>query len=299
MIPLGPSPYMRDQFEEWGLRAVPKLVSELLHRYPVREGESVWSHEWDLLVVLDACRVDWMEQVADEYGFIDGVNSIWSVGGHSKEWLRNTFVEGSDRYIQQTGYVSANPFTPNVATRPFAFFEDVGELTYENRFPTPPAHVVTDRAIEMCRSESPTRAIVHYMQPHRPFFSRIGGRREVAMTEWSTGTGPYWRYFSGEISKADLHRHYVDNLRYVLDEVELLLENVDAPRTVITADHGHALGERFLWDHRQHVQHPVMREVPWVETRATDTGAYSPPAYEVEEQSDEAIEERLKALGYR
>ena len=291
--------YLADQLGEWGPRAVPKLVSEFVYRFPVRKGESIWAREWDLLIVLDACRVDWMEQVADEYAFIDGVDRIWSVGGHSEEWLRKTFTEAPDERLHETGYVSANPFTDNVATEPFAYFENVAELAYEGGFPTPPAHVVTDRAIGASRTESPARLVVHYMQPHRPFFSRTGDRREVSMTEWSTGSGPYHQHFDGTLSREALHHHYVENLRYALDEVELLLENVDAPRTVITADHGHALGERFLWDHRQRVQHPVMREVPWIETQATDAETHAPPEYQMDERSDESIEERLRALGYR
>lgn len=89
------------------------------------------------------------------------------------------------------------------------------------------------------------------------------------------------------------------NPRYVLPEVQLLIENVNAERAVITADHGHALGEQFLWAHRQGVQHPVIRRVPWVETTATDKTTGTPREYTSTTRSDDEVAQQLEALGYQ
>jgi hypothetical protein len=83
-----------------------------------------------------------------------------------------------------------------------------------------------------------------------------------------------------------------------LDEVEVLLNNIDAPKVVITADHGQALGERFLWDHRAGVQHASMRKVPWVETSAEDNQKLKPRKYEIVKRSEEDQQAQLRALGY-
>jgi hypothetical protein len=240
-----------------------------------------------------------MRSVADEYEFVDGVDEIWSVGGHSEEWLRETFTNGPEEEVRETAYVSGNPFTENVADLNFAALDDLNELDYGVDSPVAPAHVVTDRAIAMGRSESLDRQIVHYMQPHRPFFARGEQREDVSIGEWSMGTDLYHSYFDGAKTKGDLHQGYVENLRYVLEEVRLLLENVDAEDVIITADHGHAIGERFLWDHRQGIQHPVMRRVPWVETTASDRGTLNPTEYRSRDQSATDVENQLRALGYK
>lgn len=46
---------------------------------------NVFEREWDILLVLDACRVDLLASVADEYEFVQGGRSIYSVGGTSPE----------------------------------------------------------------------------------------------------------------------------------------------------------------------------------------------------------------------
>lgn len=67
--------------------------------------------DWDLLIVLDACRVDALRAVADEYEFVGEVNSIWSVGSTSKEWLENTFIQKHNSKIAEAGLVTANTFS--------------------------------------------------------------------------------------------------------------------------------------------------------------------------------------------
>jgi hypothetical protein len=240
-----------------------------------------------------------MQRVTDDYPFLSDLNKIWSVGGHSREWLRETFISVADRRLENTAYVSANHYADTVSDRPFASFENVNTLEYETNAPAAPAHVVTDRAVTRARDGGWNRLVVHYMQPHKPFLTRSGSRRDIEVETWSLGKNLYHAYFSGQVTKQDLHQGYVDNLRYVLEEVSLLLENVDAPETVITADHGNALGERFLWDHQEGVQYPAIRQVPWIRTEAQDTQSLEPPAYNQADRGDAEIEDRLKALGYR
>jgi len=88
------------------------------------------------------------------------------------------------------------------------------------------------------------------------------------------------------------------NLRYVLDEVGLLLDNLSAKRVLITADHGHALGERFLYDHEPSVHHPVVRRVPTVITTAKDKRTISPNPPDLNRTVGYDREQRLKDLGY-
>ncbi|RXK46942.1 hypothetical protein [Halorientalis pallida] len=289
--------------ENWGWRGYPMVASMWFHRWYNQDisETSIWDRDWDLLVVLDACRVDWMNAVESEYSFVDGVDSVWSVGSHSEEWLKDTFADGPDHELERTAYVSANHFVDkHISPERLAAFDNVNNyLGADSDHVVAPAHMVTDRAVDVARSSSFDRLVVHYMQPHKPFFEQVGDRRDVEPVEWSIGRELYHNYFRGDITSDQLSDGFVDNLRYALDEVYTLLENVDAEKAVITADHGQALGERFLWDHSPGVRHPVVRRVPWVETTAVDRETLKPTSYEQSTDDENTVEERLEHLGYR
>ena len=63
--------------------------------------------DWDTFIVLDACRADFFEEVAD-FSWFDSYTSRVSLGSHSSEWTRKNFAE---REFPDTVYVSANPHT--------------------------------------------------------------------------------------------------------------------------------------------------------------------------------------------
>lgn len=283
-----------------GIHGIPLWISKKYHRhlYSHPEPTSIWEKDWDLLIILDACRVDWIEEVSGEYPFLDSIETIWSIGGHSKEWLDKTFKTIPQQTLSDTAYICANHNSGRIDHLPFAVLDDLGSGQIEDEFPIAPAHVVTDRAVSIGRSGDFERVIVHYMQPHKPFFKTNSDRYDVTMEDWSVGWGLYNSFLSGNRTKKDVRRGFIKNLRYVLEEVSLLLDNFDAPTTVISADHGNALGESLLWDHHIGVQHPSIREVPWVITSASDKMTLSPKKYSKSELSEDELENRLKQLGY-
>jgi hypothetical protein len=82
--------------------------------------------------------------------------------------------------------------------------------------------------------------------------------------------------------------------------VGVLLENLEAEKVVITADHGEAFGERNFYRHPVACPLSCVREVPWVETTATNTGSVEPTAPDPERvDTASSVEERLEQLGYR
>ena len=80
----------------------------------VSYGTNVYERDWDLLVVLDACRVDALREVADEYEFITEVESMRSVGSTSFEWLNHTFSTDYRDEVRQTAHVTRNGYTGHV-----------------------------------------------------------------------------------------------------------------------------------------------------------------------------------------
>lgn len=287
-------------------------------------GMNVFEKEWDVLVVLDACRTDALREVAPEYPVLDDIGSIWSVGSTSGEWYAKTFVDDYRDILAETALISSNPYAESILVngerpprhpRPFDFanwrtvadtdlayleltrqhnrpFDDVSDLAPYSTTVQDPSYV-TDRAIVASREDF-KRVVVHYFQPHRPFIHNLV-KNNARMTVLEDK--PYDVGRSGEATVDDIWPLYLDNLRLVLDSVEKLLENVDGT-VALTADHGELFGEFGQYGHFQSIPHPKLKKVPWVEMTGTDTKTRQPDRdFSTNEEHD--VEEQLADLGYR
>jgi hypothetical protein len=283
-------------------------------------GKNIFESEWDCLIILDTCRPDGLEMVSTEYDFINNISTRWSVGGDSWEWMANTFDSDYIEKIKNTAYYTSNPnaitvlenhFESNhdqenihrskvqrlkkygrfdlVSVDDFADYECLHrEVNYSHHYPSPRA--LTDRGIVADRNENFDRMILHYMPPHGPYIAEASGtqgtndkRKEIRITE----------------SPRDVtYEAYLDNLRWGLNEIKLLLDNIDRQDVVITADHGECFSSHFP-SHVSGQINPTVRRVPWVRTEATDSKSYSPDIDTNENDTESPVEERLQALGYR
>ncbi|GGM72535.1 hypothetical protein J2752_002382 [Halarchaeum rubridurum] len=303
---------MSDSALREGVRALrhggPGVVLELLSRayytYGRRtDGVDVLGRDWDVLVVLDACRADLMSAVEDDHEWLERRGTVESAGATSSEWLTNTFGAASRETLGEVGYVTGNPYSDEyVAHDAFAFVDEVWEYGWDDDLGTVPARPITDRAITAGRERDAERLVVHYMQPHFPSVPR-GEGDGVSLERFGRESLSVWeelRY--GRRDPADVWAAYVENLEYVLEEVRLLTRNLDAERVAVTADHGNALGERHLYGHVGGASTPELREVPWCVTDATDTGDYRPATDHATDGGEAAADDvaaRLEALGYR
>lgn len=311
-----------------------------LSRYPV--GTHVLSEDWDILIILDCCRVDALRTVADEYPFIHDVQSMISRGSHSAEWMSQTFVEDYEDTLRDTGYISANPFSKTVVENHFETtgdqvdhavgsaqelerwgswnlidpdkighlehvweytlqegtnaFVDENEIDIEDvpEYITPPEYV-TDRGINLWRSGNLDRMVLHYWQPHTPYVSNAISENR-SLYEYEQSPREYIQSVSG--NREQIFSLYLDDLRYALDSIQVLLNNVDAEKVVISADHGEAFGEYGQYKHPITCLNPHVKKVPWTITSAINNGTYEP---ELGEKSDidHSPEEVLTALGYK
>jgi hypothetical protein len=147
---------------------------------------------------------------------------------------------------------------------------------------------MTDRAVNVARSLDPNRLIVHYMQPHEPHIGE----------EHGLGQSVFVSLRKGEITREEAWNSYIENLRLVLDELEVLLTNTDAEKVIITADHGEAFGEFGFYAHQIGCPLPEVRTVPWIETTATDKESYEPEIEPGSTDQIESLEQHLSDLGY-
>ncbi|WP_323191857.1 hypothetical protein [Halostella sp. PRR32] len=276
-----------------------------LYRGGLRRLDAVWrfaptvyDREWDLLVVLDGCRADLMASVASDYRFLDRPRRVASPASHSHDWLERTFGTADEAAVAETAYVTANPFSDELLDpNRFAALDEVWRYAWDAERETVPPRPVTDRTITLMRDCDPERVVAHYMQPHFPSIPDpgvgAGFQREDA--GWLPGNA-WEKLRDGEVSEERLWTAYRNNLEHVLDDVAVLLENADAERAVVTADHGNALGEWGVYGHPRRMPLPSLHLVPWYETTATDAGGYDPATYD--QSAGESVGEKLRDLGY-
>ena len=262
-------------------------------------GVPIYERDWDLLIVVDACRLDLMHELAPGYDFIDSVSEFRSLDSMTRLWMVKNFVPDYADEMAETAYVCGNPFSKDALNADqFLELDEVWQYVWEQPGTVPP-RAITDRTISVARNHQPDRLIAHYMQPHCPFISRpdlTQGKRldRFGNQEWDD----VWQKLrAGKLTREEVWAGYQENLELALDEVALLLENVDADRAVITSDHGNALGEWFVYGHPPTMPLDCLRTVPWIETTGVDRGTHD-PELEAETDVDTDRSEQLAALGY-
>jgi len=269
-------------------------------------GTNVFAREWDVLVVLDACRADLLRSVASEYDFLGPVQTVRSVGSSSSEWLEKTFVGHPE--TARTAMVTGNTWTGRyLEADAFAGLDEVWKYAWDEEAGTVPAAAVTDRTIALARDRDPDRLVAHYMQPHHPFVpDPIAGDDGLARTGEESNEGNPWVLLRrGEVGVERVWDAYEANLRHVLGEVAALAANVDG-RIAVTADHGNCFGEWGLYGHPMYTPIPALLAVPWATVDGEDTGTREPtlappeplPVSRVHAKRDETERDRLRALGY-
>jgi len=145
--------------------------------------------------------------------------------------------------------------------------------------------------------------MLHYIQPHAPYIAdAIQNDEELSETE----SRPMWALRNGRIDTTTGWEMYLDNLRLALDSVKILLENLDAQKVILTADHGESFGEYGgKFGHIDGYLTPQVRKVPWVTTTATDEETVVPDSryskeigIQTSKYSECDLKEHLKDLGY-
>lgn len=245
-------------------------------RYPgYGNAVRVMEEDWDTLIVLDACRADYFQEVADLEQYDEYTTKI-SLGSHSSEWTRRNFA---DQEFDNTVYVSANPHTSLVAGDSFHEIFELWENDFDDDAGVVPPEIVRDSAIKAHEMYSNKRLIIHFMQPHGPF---VGSDIKPPYE----GECEYWRA-------------YKQNLEHVLPFVDDIVDAIPG-KTVVTADHGQVRssglkGHLGFGGHKPNLRLPGLVNVPWAtiedERRSIQSG-------EINEAGSERIEERLEQLGY-
>lgn len=258
--------------------------------------------EWDMAIILDSCRYDYFKSIHTEHfdgGKLEkqrgaSCTTHWIQSVYREKHPEIVYVSANpwiNSLAQWNGFDPRNKFYKIL---------DVWDWGWEKERKTIPPHKVTEAGLNVSERYGEKKIIIHYLQPHYPYkgikipeevdmhfdgvtdsywkagrnntFFRLidkaledmlGRSRKWELRE-SLGLPPnhieehLWRNYSPE----ELRSFYRENLRWVLNEVERLLENVEG-KIVITSDHGEALGEKGEFFHQIGTENPAVREIPF------------------------------------
>lgn len=256
-------------------------------------GTPIWKENWDICLILDACRWDLIPEVERDY-----LTDDWeyAVGSSSGEWIPKTF---HNRDNSDVAYVTANPYSEaHLSEEDFFILDEVWKYGFDENIRTIPANVVTDQAIRAW-NQRPDKLIVHYMQPHHPFVPKPMDeglpRQDFENQPWDN---VWHKLRKDKVDRDEVWKGYVANLEYVLNHVETLLENTSG-EVLITADHGNLLGEFGMYSHPDWVPLPSLKRVPWIKTEAQDIGEYEPVEHSIKNHEHVDRNDQLEALGYK
>jgi len=284
------------------------------------DGVYVLGQDWDNLLILDACRYDLFNQIRFKQSLDGDLQTVRSRGSDSPEFMRENFA---GRDLADTVYVTANPHEKRVLDDPFRHTDRVWVDGWDDEAGIVLPETLADRARAADETFPNKRLVVHFMQPHVPFIgetrletpeSTMDGFRNMVLDEPADvafGDSVWEALQTGALEPELFWEAYRDNLIRVLDVAMPLARELPG-KTVITADHGNALGERAwplpfrMYFHPSKVRMPVLNDVPWFVPpysgrKSIVAGEEADVEVDVDDADEEAetVEARLAALGYR
>jgi hypothetical protein len=294
---------------------VSKIPRKLMFNFLYESSQNPLHKDWDNLIILDACRHDIFNQVIncsnkDDY--------IISAGSHSVEFCQNNFANTTFRDIV---YVTANPHVQDIGQGSFHKLIYVNKSS-ANEQPGSGIHNigfapmnVLDAALRANEEYPNKRLIVHFMQPHAPYFGekaenlRQRCNEDGLIFEFEAAKCQHDDYCTvsslaeaaarGYISYSDIQDVYVENLEFVLDHTRRLM-SILTGKTAITSDHGNYLGEYGKVEHPSHDYSEKLRKVPYLEIPGENRKEIKKSSDICQSEVDSnQIDERLRNLGYK
>ena len=292
-----------------GLRELNSIFHSRMGCYQENpRGVNFFEEDWDNLIILDACRYDIFKEKIGNYQIHGEIESRQSLGSATFDFLQANLDkrDNSDTvYVTATSMLYREVALRSNLTSRFHRIIDVWEDNVEYGEGGVPPHSVTEAAIKAHADFPNKRLVIHYIQPHTPFIGEFAqellGDQEHAV--WDDKLTK-----SCNISDEDLWEAYCENTDIVLEELERLVSSLSG-KTVITADHGQAIGDRSYPIPIKEYGHPsglyidVLCKVPYFicqyDSRRGISYDDSSKNYTDEDpEIEDKVTDQLKGLGY-
>ena len=262
----------------------------------------ILNQDWDILVILDACRYDLFGEVYKEFFNQGKLRKAISPATWTIEWFNKIF---DGEYYDDIIYISSNVFlnskkkmthTSKGDTRSFFgknhFFKviDVWDWGWNKRTKTIHPRKINAGFIKYYLKYPKKRFILHYIQPHQPYLTlpkeEISNKQSKVKSSLLRQIGNSylpeeinWKIKKilnispSEIEKIyrekgwnGIKEIYKNEIRLVLNHVKILTDSISA-NFLITADHGERLGEHLFRNRHGGKRDKEVIEVPWFELK--------------------------------
>lgn len=243
-------------------------------------------YDWDILIILDACRYDIFSKIifhsdnilskyiADYIGKI-GFKMIFTGVSDTVNWL---FKYWSDFY--DLTYISGNPYINNFGIGKysgkahFSYVDDAWDYAFKRRTGRISPEKITKTAIKLISYAEFEKFIIHYMQPHSPYIFKD---KKITFTDifnilpkkFKNSLLLFHKFYNkalrnnnfpfelllteNQYSKLytikEIYDAYTENLVSVIKPIYNLVSSFPEKRIIVTSDHAEYLGEYGRFGH--------------------------------------------------
>jgi hypothetical protein len=234
------------------------------------QKELIEKIDWDVMIVLDACRYDTFEDVVGDVDILGNYMKVDSQAHHTAMWYdKNWPIENKNvNLISGHGILWLKDF------RIFERFANPYGFFGENRKMWIYPGVNFEKLLEYQTKYPTMRHLVHIIPPHLPFLGKKGRAfmksLDVINPHTTEGHGNAKAYdkvteYGKEHGWHDPKECYRENLKFAMGWIEKFIDRI-VGKVVVTADHGELLGEGDIYGHVEGFE-DVLRVVPWFEVR--------------------------------
>jgi hypothetical protein len=277
-------------------------------------GTRLFEFDWDICIILDACRYDLYRVYADQNDLLGDLDSRQSIASSTPEFLALNFENETH---PDTVYVTGNPqyYMHRDELGP-TFHEciNVWQERWDEDLQTVTPEAMTNALVEASEEYPNKRILAHFVQPHVPFIGPRGRDRFPISMDETTGDSwnaarKFWpsiRRGKRNFSSGKLLHAYVENIESAVKSVIPALESLEG-KSIITSDHGQLLGERIYPLPIREYGHPAgiyvdeltetpLHTLPFESRRDVRLGEV---LSNEQESVGEEVTSRLNALGYK
>lgn len=258
------------------------------------------SNDWDILIILDACRYDIFSEVYHNYFPGSNLKKIKSKSTDTEIWVNNMFLnQDCADIIYITPIICIDVWLPKhnlfkiVKSWEHNRSEEYGAVMPKGTNKT---------FYDTVKKHKEKRYIVHYEQPHTPYVEvkpqiprkiedttlriKHSTIKSILFEVWSKVNFPdVWLWYINQFLMIKnkktkdtytyfdqvydqygwdgIRKLYTYNLQYALKYVKELVEKCPDKSFVITADHGEYLGEHNKFGHKGKKGKEI-EEIPWL-----------------------------------
>ena len=224
--------------------------------YKKNKGVYILEESWDNMIILDSCRFDVFKDSYRNFIKKGNLECKISRGAHTSLFLIENF---SSERNEDIVYITANPHVDKLVRNKFYHIIPVWKDGWNEKLQTVLPETVYNYTVHCLMKYEGKRLIIHFLQPHYPYIGFVTNDDSLRRVRESLLSnvdfissrkhlGNLFTVYGADIyALIDKDKHfevYKKNLDFVLPYVEKLI-NILPGRTVVTADHGEAFGEKI------------------------------------------------------